>query len=153
MLPVDRTVAAGRTAADCAAALAVVLAALTLCACGHAPARPNLVLIVIDTARADHFSCYGYAPETTPHVDALAARGVRFTEARSLAPWTLPAHMSMFSGLSPRDHGATWAAFSEPESAPLRELVARTFTPGEPERMLAARLGAAGYRCLGFSPN
>jgi arylsulfatase A-like enzyme len=134
--------------------LVATLAALVLAACGDGPpARPNLVLIVIDTARADHFSCYGYGKETTPNVDALAARGVRFTEARSLAPWTLPAHMSMFSGLPPRDHGATWAAFSEPESAPLRELVARTFAPGEPERMLAARLRAAGYATLAFSPN
>lgn len=120
---------------------------------GSAPARTNLVLVVIDTARADHFSCYGYGKETTPHVDALAARGVRFTEARSLAPWTLPAHMSMFSGLPPRDHGATWAAFSEPESAPLRELVARAIVPAEPERLLAARLRAAGYATFGFSPN
>lgn len=138
----------------------VLLRAFVLCAgalggacSGGSPARPNLVLVVIDTARADHFSCYGYGQETTPNVDALAARGVRFTEARSLAPWTLPAHMSMFSGLPPRDHGATWAAFSEPESAPLRELVARTFAPGAPERMLAAQLGQAGYETLGFSPN
>jgi arylsulfatase A-like enzyme len=129
-------------------------AALLLAACGRpASVPPNLVLVVIDTARADHFSCYGYALPTTPHVDALAARGVRFTEARSVAPWTLPAHMSMFSGLPPRDHGATWAAFSEPAEAPLRELVARAFEPGEPERMLAARLGAAGYETHGFSPN
>ena len=143
MLPLER-----------AAPFAAVLAALLLAACGPpAPAPPNLVLVVIDTARADHFSCYGYAQPTTPHVDALAARGVRFTEARSVAPWTLPAHMSMFSGLPPRDHGATWAAFSEPAEAPLRELVARAFEPGEPGRMLAARLGAAGYETLGFSPN
>lgn len=136
------------------ALLALALLGAPLAGCGGgAPARPNLVLIVIDTARADHFSCQGYARPTTPHVDALAARGVRFSEARSVAPWTLPAHMSMFSGLLPRDHGATWAAFSEPESAPLRELVAREFAPADPGRMLGARLAAAGYRCLGFSPN
>lgn len=129
-----------------------LLGALAGCG-GGAAGRPNLVLIVLDTARADHFSCQGYARPTTPHVDALAARGVRFSEARSVAPWTLPAHMSMFSGLLPRDHGATWAAFSEPESAPLRELVAREFAPADPGRMLGARLAAAGYQCLGFSPN
>src|SRR6185436_2279193 len=62
-------------------------------------------------------------------------------------------NMSMFTGLPPRDHGATWAAFSEPETTPLRDLVARSFTPREPERMLAARLRTAGYRTYGFSPN
>jgi len=136
------------------ALLALALLGAPLVGCGGSvPARPNLVLIVLDTARADHFSCHGYGRPTTPHVDALAARGVRFSEARSVAPWTLPAHMSMFSGLLPRDHGATWAAFSEPESAPLRELVAREFAPADPERMLGARLTAAGYQCFGFSPN
>lgn len=115
--------------------------------------RPNIVLIVIDTARADHFSCYGYGSPTTPNVDALAARGIRFENAHSVAPWTLPSHMSMFTGLAPRDHGATWAAFSEPETTPLRDLVARSFTPREPGRLLAARLRAAGYRTYGFSPN
>ena len=136
------------------ALLALALLGTLLASCGGgAPAGPNLVLIVIDTARADHFSCQGYGRATTPNVDALAARGVRFSEARSVAPWTLPAHMSMFSGLLPRDHGATWAAFSEPESAPLRDLVAREFAPADPARMLGARLAAAGYQCLGFSPN
>lgn len=122
-------------------------------ASGEPGRKPNIVLLVIDTARADHFSCYGYGKRTTPNVDALAARGVLFRHARSVAPWTLPAHMSMFTGLPPRDHGATWAAFSEPETAALRELVGRSFTPREPERMLAARLRAEGYRTYGFSPN
>jgi len=114
--------------------------------------RPNIVLIVIDTARADHFSCYGYGSSTTPNVDALAARGILFQNARSVAPWTLPAHMSMFTGLPPRDHGASWAAFSEPGKTS-RELVELAFTPAEPERMLATRLRTAGYRTYGFSPN
>jgi arylsulfatase A-like enzyme len=135
-----------------------LLAPLLLAACGHAAGgasehRPNIALIVIDTARADHFSCYGYAQRTTPNVDALAARGILFRGVHSVAPWTLPAHMSMFTGLVPRDHGASWAAFSEPETATVGELVDRAFTPSEPERMLAARLRAAGYRSYGFSPN
>ena len=57
---------------------------------GESVRRPNIVLIVIDTARADHFSCYGYGQGTTPNVDALAARGILFRNARSVAPWTLP---------------------------------------------------------------
>lgn len=114
--------------------------------------RPNIVLIVIDTARADHFSCYGYGARTTPNVDALAAHGILFRNARSVAPWTLPSHMSMFTGLPPRDHGATWAAFSEPGKTS-RKLVEFGFAPAEPERMLGARLRAAGYRAYGFSPN
>jgi len=114
--------------------------------------KPNIVLIVMDTARADHFSCYGYDRRTTPNADALATRGILFRNARSVAPWTLPSHMSMFTGLPPRDHGATWAAFSEPGKTS-RKLVEFGFAPAEPERMLGARLRAAGYRAYGFSPN
>ncbi len=115
--------------------------------------RPHIVLVVIDTARADHFSCYGYGQRTTPSVDALAARGILFRSAHSVAPWTLPAHMSIFTGLPPRDHGATWAAFDGEGIASVRELVTRAFTPREPARMLAARLRDSGYATHGFSPN
>ncbi len=74
-------------------------------ACG-ADARPrNVVLISLDTLRPDHLSCYGHARETSPAIDALAARGVRFADALSPAPWTLPAHTSMFTGLYPSHHG------------------------------------------------
>jgi arylsulfatase A-like enzyme len=69
-------------------------------------ARPrNVVLISLDTLRPDHLSCYGHARETSPAIDALAARGVRFADASSAAPWTLPSHATMFTGLYPSHHG------------------------------------------------
>jgi len=69
-------------------------------------ARPrNVLLISLDTLRPDHLSCYGHARETSPTIDALAARGVRFADASSAAPWTLPSHATMFTGLYPSHHG------------------------------------------------
>ncbi len=59
---------------------------------------PNVLLIVLDTVRADHLSLYGYERRTSPHLDRLAARGLRFDHARSTAPWTLPSHASLFTG-------------------------------------------------------
>jgi arylsulfatase A-like enzyme len=125
---------------------------------GHGPSparasRPNIFLIVIDTARADHFSYAGYRRHTTPRIDALTADAVVYRGAHSTAPWTLPAHMSMFSGLLPTEHGATWAAYSEPAQMTLREMIRRGFSVGEPERMLARRLKQAGYATVGISQN
>src|SRR5512134_225056 len=56
---------------------------------------PNVVLVTLDTTRADHVGCYGYAPASTPTIDALARRGALFTQAASAAPLTLPAHSSI----------------------------------------------------------
>jgi len=67
--------------------------------------RPHVVLISIDTLRADHLSSYGYERETSPRLDALARKGVLFTDATSHSTWTLPSHVSMFTGLNPAAHG------------------------------------------------
>lgn len=67
--------------------------------------RPNVVLISVDTLRADHLGCYGYARDTSPAIDALAAQGVRFTRAFSQASWTLPSHMSLMTSRLPSEHG------------------------------------------------
>ena len=88
---------------------ALVLAMLlsTLAAACSRPARtPNIVLVVIDTARADHFSSYGYPRPTTPHLDAFAREAIRFERAYSVSCWTVPAHASMFTGLYPATHWA-----------------------------------------------
>ena len=61
----------------------------------------NVVLISFDTVRADHLGAYGYARGTSPNVDALARKSLVFERAISQAPWTLPAHGSMLSGLYP----------------------------------------------------
>jgi arylsulfatase A-like enzyme len=72
----------------------------------HAAAR-NVVLISMDTLRSDHLGVYGYSKPTSPHVDALGERGMVFYNAITQAPWTLPAHMTLFTGLYPSEHGVT----------------------------------------------
>ncbi len=69
--------------------------------------RLNTLLVVLDCARADHLSCYGYGRETTPFLDQVARDGVRFSRMIATAPWTLPAHASLFTGLPSATHGAT----------------------------------------------
>lgn len=69
--------------------------------------RPNVVLVVLDTTRADHFSAYGYPRATTPGFDAFAERSIRFDRAFATSSWTVPSHASLFTGLYPMTHGAT----------------------------------------------
>lgn len=67
---------------------------------------PNMVLIIVDTLRADRLSLYGYERATTPEIDAWARRrAVTFKNAVAAAPWTLPSHISIFSGLDALSHG------------------------------------------------
>jgi len=66
----------------------------------------NVLLIVIDTLRADHVGSYGYSRPTSPNLDKLAADGVRFAAARSTSSWTLPSVASIMTGLYPAVHGA-----------------------------------------------
>lgn len=67
--------------------------------------KPNILMIVIDAARADHFSCYGYPKKTSPFIDEIAAEGVVYENAISAAGWTLPSHTSMFTGTYVSKHG------------------------------------------------
>ncbi len=74
-------------------------------ACGKSSAPPDVILITIDTLRADHVGSYGYEAAQTPTLDALAARGVRFAQATSPTPITLPSHATIFTGRLPAEHG------------------------------------------------
>jgi arylsulfatase A-like enzyme len=68
--------------------------------------RPtNVILISLDTLRADFLGCYGYNRPTSPALDKLASQGVLFEDVSSPSPWTLPAHMSLLTGLYPSGHG------------------------------------------------
>ncbi len=67
---------------------------------------PNVILIVLDTVRADHLSLYGYARKTSPNLDALAAESVVFEHAISSGNYSLTSHASLFTGLLPGQHGA-----------------------------------------------
>lgn len=92
--------------------------------------RPNLVLISIDTLRADRLSLYGNSRKTSPAIDDWArSQGVVFRRAIAQAPWTLPSHTTMLTGLDPLSHGVN------------------ANLPAPPELVtLAERLRAAGYR-------
>ncbi|PYS94798.1 MAG: hypothetical protein DMF50_11465, partial [Acidobacteria bacterium] len=102
-----------------------------------ARARPNVLLVVLDTARADRFSFDGYARDTSPRLDSLAAEGILYLKAYTPAPWTLPAHASLFTGLYPSAHGA--------DSGHLRL--------DDDQVTLAELFQAAGYRTVGYTAN
>ena len=111
LLPRSR---AGRRGLACWALLILALAT----GCGHRK-PPNVVLISIDSLRADHLGPYGYARDTSPHLDALAKRSVVFDHAFSTTTWTLPSHASLFTGLYPNAHGVTRRNLRIPEAVPL----------------------------------
>jgi choline-sulfatase len=97
--------------------------------------RLSVLIITIDTLRADHVGSYGYAPARTPALDALAARGLRFTDATTVAPLTLPAHASLMTGTFPSFHGVRDNG---------------GFYLGDDHATLAKVLRAHGYRTGGF---
>lgn len=72
------------------------------------PAKPHVVILVLDTARVDAFSCYGGPPGATPHLDRLADEGTLFEDVLSPGIWTEPSHASMFTGLAVGEHGVGW---------------------------------------------
>lgn len=77
--------------------------------------RPkNLLLISIDTVRADHMSCYGYERDTTPRIDAFAKRGALFANCTSPASWTVPAHLSVFTGMEAATHRCVYYGKGKP---------------------------------------
>ena len=69
---------------------------------------PNIVMVVFDTARRDRFSCHDYDRPTTPTVDSLARSGLKLDNMVANAPYTLPSHASLFTGLYPSQHGSQW---------------------------------------------
>ncbi|MFN8644347.1 MAG: sulfatase, partial [Candidatus Binatia bacterium] len=67
--------------------------------------RPNILLVSIDSLRADHVHAYGYPRQTTPTLDALAREGARFRTVVAPSSWTLPSHLTLLTGLPPEGHG------------------------------------------------
>ncbi|MEO8634279.1 MAG: sulfatase [Gemmatimonadales bacterium] len=86
---------------------------------------PNVLLIVLDTVRSFNLSLYGYHRNTSPSLDAFAAGGTTFDRAFSTAPWTLPSHASMFTGLWPQQLSASWLVPLTTEVPTLAEAMAR----------------------------
>lgn len=103
----------------------------------EAPSEPwNVLLISVDTLRADHVSAYGHREDArTPNFDRIADDGVLFERVQSVAPTTLPSHATLFTGLSPERHG-------------VRDNVGFYLSPAHVT--LASRLDSAGYRTGAF---
>jgi len=103
-------------------------------ACGGtpsgAPRARHVVVVVLDATHATHLGCYGGPPQTTPNLDALAARAARFAHAFSSTTWTLPSTVSLMTGLIPERHG----------------VVTPAHRPGDNLVLMSERFGAAGYR-------
>jgi len=111
-------------------AAALLLVGALVQGCNEARRPPNVLLISIDTLRADRLGCHGYARPTTPALDRFAAEhAVRFAHAYAEAPWTLPSHVTMLSGLHPLTHGVR-----QPDQQ-----------PGDEVEMLAQRLAPTHY--------
>lgn len=102
---------------------------------------PNIVLIVLDTVRADHLASYGYQRVTTPQLDDwVAEHCTRFENGRSTSSWTLPSHASLFTGLYPAEHQAVYGG--------------RHARPADDKvETLAELLRARGYRTAGIVAN
>ncbi len=120
---------------------ALLLAALTTCHRGPAASvsalrHANVLLVTLDTTRADHIGCYGYAKAQTPRLDRLAADGVLFEHCITPSAFTLPSHSTIMTGLYPPQHGVRLngdAALAQSNTT------------------LAERLSAAGYRTGAFA--
>jgi arylsulfatase A-like enzyme len=85
------------------------------------PDARNVLLIVWDTVRAQNLSLHGYGRRTSPNLEKLASRGVRFDQAFATAPWTLPSHASMFTGRWPHELTADWTSPLDGTHATLAE--------------------------------
>jgi arylsulfatase A-like enzyme len=103
---------------------------------GERRGAPNVVLVVLDTVRADHLSVHGYGRDTSPNLVRLARRGILFEQARSTAPWTLPSHASMMTGRWPHKL-----------SSSINRPLDRTY------KTLAEHLAENGYATAGFVAN
>ena len=98
--------------------------------------RPTFFSSCLTRSELTVCSLYGYERPTTPNLERLSKRGIRFDNARATAPWTLASHASMFTGHWPHDVGATWMT-------PLRGNLS----------MLAEYVGEHGYATAGFIAN
>jgi arylsulfatase A-like enzyme len=99
--------------------------------------QPNILLAVLDTVRAQNCSCCGYNRQTTPYLDALAKEGIYYTNAITPAPWTLPAHVSLFTGQYCFDH----------------QVDGRRYKLGSDHTLLTDMLSREGYATAGITSN
>jgi len=107
----------------------------------HVEAGDNVLLITLDTTRADHLGCYGYDLASTPNLDGLAREGVRFARGYCPAPLTLPSHSTIMTGLYPAKHGVrnnghgrffAWVHYYDPHLPYDPPSLYREGSPGRP---------------------
>ncbi len=99
------------------------------------PSGINVILISVDTLRADHLGCYGYTRDTSPNIDALAEDGIRFANAYASSSWTLPSHVSLMTSL----HGVHHQVYRDDERM-------------DPELVtLAEMFHSGGFTCAAFT--
>ena len=126
--------------------LTLLASFLVFAACSKArERRPNVLLVSVDTLRADHLGCYGYPRDTSPNLDRFARDGVVFERAVSTTSWTLPAHVSMLTGLPISVHGICddrlWSR---------TDAVGRRIPPPLRGTFVSEALKSAGYATAGF---
>ncbi len=102
---------------------------------------PNLLVITIDTLRADHLGCYGYFRDTSPNIDKFAAESLVFEHCITPTGQTLPTHASLFTGVYPREHGLI---------ANLTKVDGMQYKPSPILKTLATVMSEAGYQTAGF---
>ena len=116
-----------------------------------APSNPptcsdcNIIIILVDTLRADHLGCYGYTQNTSPNIDALARQSIQFNHAFSAAPWTSASVASLFTSFYPSAHGIT--ALSERGSETISSILSMDFLT------LAEVLRQNGYATYAVTAN
>jgi arylsulfatase A-like enzyme len=114
------------------------------------PQAPNVVVVLVDTLRADHLGCYGATPSVTPVFDRLAAEGLVFEQMVSQSSWTMPVVATLFTGLYPRSHGVVGR--SQAEMADDRNGPDRKFLP-DALRTLPELVQDTGITTVGVSAN
>jgi arylsulfatase A-like enzyme len=102
----------------------------------------NVILIILDALRADHLSCYGYHRDTSPYIDSLSESGTLWMNTQSQAPWTLPSHASIWTGLSVKSHGTNFVQTVGFEGV---ELQLDTLLPSLPAVLQNADFQTAGF--------
>jgi arylsulfatase A-like enzyme len=114
------------------------------------PTKPNVLIVLVDTLRADALGCYGAQPSLTPSVDSLARRGLVFEQAISQASWTSPSVASVFTGLYPRSHGVVGERFDGP---PMDDGTPGSMFLADPLTTLAETASSGGVTTVAVSGN
>jgi choline-sulfatase len=116
------------------------------------PPRPNVVLVVIDTLRADHLPFHGYPKETAPFLSKLAARGVLFEKAYAASSWTAPATASIFTSLYPFQHGVVMGFMAQMQMIKSDPRIRLNRIPDK-VTTLPEVFRRSGYRTFGVADN